>query len=357
MDVITKGQLINKTNYWIGLILFTTVLQSCLFGETQIQNQSSVSGNSSSSGSSILNNYTKFTDFQTCSGGAVLTYNGTTFTCVSAGVTTQTNITSGGSSYLISNSQDKVMLVYNDSVDGVISLPAISSVQNGFQVTIARQVPHKVLIQTNGSDSFQNKKTDYEMIANNAATVVVAAVQGKWQLVHQMNDCNFGESCWGQKQIFAGVLNGHQYFTTPSGCTDSATPVCDGSVDILKKMWANNSGTTAYGVETGANSYIDGKTQSAMLATSYTDTDAAKFCENMSYDGYTDWYLPSYDELELLYSTKLIKANYVDWDVYWSSTQYRSDWVWVFDPQYKAYEQVYGYSKNYSNLVRCIRRF
>ena len=55
------------------------------------------------------------------------------------------------------------------------------------------------------------------------------------------------------------------------------------------------------GVTTGINSEIDGPTNSASLAALGASYEAATFCEGLSIGGYTDWYLPAKNELEVLY--------------------------------------------------------
>lgn len=55
-----------------------------------------------------------------------------------------------------------------------------------------------------------------------------------------------------------------------------------------------------YGTDTGFKSRIDGPTNSAGIA-ALGGTNAATFCEGLSIGGYTDWYLPALNELEVLY--------------------------------------------------------
>lgn len=335
----------------VMLSLCSLSLSSCLFDRTTVESsQSSLAGG----GSANMSLYVKFSDVTTCSNGAVLTYNGTAFSCVSAGVMTQTNITTGGASYVVTNAQNNVMLTYNDSVDGIISLPRIAGVSNGFLITVARQVPRKVLIQANGADSFPDGSQSLEMVGENISSVSIVVAQGKWQLVNQTDDCKVGKVCWGNNHIYVGKFNGHQYFTTPSGCTDSATPTCAGGADTVLKPWANNSGTSAYNVNTGANNFNDGKTQSNMLATSYTDTEAAQFCENMNYAGYSDWYLPAKAELEILYRARVLTEDWNNWYYYWSSTETSTTGAWVFNFTNGYFSTS---TKTSSYYVRCVRRF
>jgi len=64
-------------------------------------------------------------------------------------------------------------------------------------------------------------------------------------------------------------------------------------------VWAG----TTYGSTTGADSDIDGPSNTATLVSSYssTDTEAAHFCDGLTIGGYSDWYMPAKNELEVLY--------------------------------------------------------
>lgn len=94
---------------------------------------------------------------------------------------------------------------------------------------------------------------------------------------------------------------------------------------------------------------------------------AAAFCKSLSIGGFDDWYLPSRDELHMLWRNlgprrkntpdlfreDAAEAFVADW--YWSSTEFASDvgyaWVLDFDDGYQS-----NGSKNYYNAVRAVRR-
>ena len=69
---------------------------------------------------------------------------------------------------------------------------------------------------------------------------------------------------------------------------------------------------TVGGVTTGFTSLIDGPTNSAGLAALGARYEAATFCEGLTINGYSDWYLPARNELEVAYYNlkNVTQANY-----------------------------------------------
>lgn len=55
------------------------------------------------------------------------------------------------------------------------------------------------------------------------------------------------------------------------------------------------------GTVTGATSVIDGPTNTTNLAARGDTYQAALFCKNLTIGGFTDWYMPALNELEVLY--------------------------------------------------------
>ena len=173
---------------------------------------------------------------------------------------------------------------------------------------------------------------------------------------------------------FAG-LGSYKYMTTPGHCSGFVnnytgfTPTCTGATDDLGYSWAANNddpsacytpvaGDLPCNVTTGATSTTNGSGNTATLALNYVDTDAARYCENMTYPagGYTDWYLPSKDELDLvLYAMHTAgKGNFAA-DTYWSSTEATAATGWSED--FSTGWQNAGPYKTDGYGVRCVRKY
>ena len=82
---------------------------------------------------------------------------------------------------------------------------------------------------------------------------------------------------------------------------------------------------------------------------------AADICANFSLGGYSDWFLPSKDELNLMYENlKIFRVGGFTDGFYWSSSEYDADLA-----RYQGFgigSQGYGY-KHESLPVRAVRAF
>jgi hypothetical protein len=96
---------------------------------------------------------------------------------------------------------------------------------------------------------------------------------------------------------------------------------------------------------------VDGKAFAATVCNEYSVTETVGGITTT----YGDWYLPSKHELNLLFLQKTVVGGFVD-DVYWSSTEFDSDNVWVhkFD---NGYQFEYNKGNQLYVYVRAIRSF
>ena len=117
--------------------------------------------------------------------------------------------------------------------------------------------------------------------------------------------------------------------------------------------WYNGSNlvTGANGTELGT-----GNTNTvAIIAAQGNGNYAAKLCYDLVLNGYTDWYLPSIDELSKIYLNKVAIGGFSNVE-YWSSSEYTINNVWYFNfPTGHAYPGLNN--KNFTYRVRAVRAF
>jgi hypothetical protein len=82
---------------------------------------------------------------------------------------------------------------------------------------------------------------------------------------------------------------------------------------------------------------------------------AAMLCASMNFDGFTDWFLPSKDELDLMYKNLKRKklGNFSNYR-YWSSTESSTDMAYC---QTFSNSTVHRDNKDETHTVRAVRAF
>jgi hypothetical protein len=110
------------------------------------------------------------------------------------------------------------------------------------------------------------------------------------------------------------------------------------------------SGADGTAVGTGEQNTLD------IEAGCTTPDTAADLCANLSLGGYSDWFLPSKDELNLMYENLYLEGvgGFADTNYYWSSSEYSADLVWdqTFYNGYQSYT-----NKDDTDRVRAVRAF
>lgn len=98
-----------------------------------------------------------------------------------------------------------------------------------------------------------------------------------------------------------------------------------------------------------------GPTNTAAIVASCGDANtAAKICDNLVLNGYSDWFLPSSDELNLIYLNLYLKNLNVTGGRYWSSTEAEPGRAYF---HYFEYNDRNSFNKNYGLDVRAVRAF
>jgi len=82
----------------------------------------------------------------------------------------------------------------------------------------------------------------------------------------------------------------------------------------------------------------------------------ARLCDTLSLNGYMDWFLPSKDELTLMYVNLYLHdlGGFNHW-YYWSSTEFDATSVWAFYFSYNGFPR--NADKRDLYYVRAIRSF
>jgi surface protein len=116
-------------------------------------------------------------------------------------------------------------------------------------------------------------------------------------------------------------------------------------------LWWNGSyvvtGATGTAIGTGLTN------TNAIIAAQGSGSYAASIARDYNGGGYTDWFLPSKDELNKLYENKTAIGGFTD-DFYWSSTESEYNGAWVWDFGYGAQS---SNLKDYPSNVRAVRAF
>jgi hypothetical protein len=109
-------------------------------------------------------------------------------------------------------------------------------------------------------------------------------------------------------------------------------------------------------ITTGATTTNNGSTNTTTIinAQGNTGSYAAKLSRDFKGGGFNDWYLPSKDELNLLYSQKTLVGGFLD-KIYWSSTEWTTGAAWV--QNFVTGEQLCADVSKGDKCVRAIRSF
>jgi len=96
-----------------------------------------------------------------------------------------------------------------------------------------------------------------------------------------------------------------------------------------------------------------GQNTTEILAGCPTENIAARWCSDLVLDGYSDWYLPSKDELNKLYINREAISGF-KYYTYWSSSECSTTGAWR---QYFTNGEQWNGNKGSPNYVRAIRAF
>ena len=274
-------------------------------------------------------------------------------------------INSGGTSYgnqLTITTNDTLSTITTTAVLGVTSTTASSGgsiYSNGGAAITARGV----CWATNPNPSITDNKTVDGTGAGTFASSITGLNPGTTYFIRAYATNSVGTAYGNQDTITSTISfigkkfeGGIVFYIDATGQHGLIAAPTDQSVSV---PWWNGSykstGATGTAVGTGqANT-------DAIILTQGDGNNAASICRSLALGGYTDWFLPSKDELNLMYMNIGPGANGANANlggfsiyVYWSSSESNSQTAW--SQLFKTGYQYYNY-KDYLFLVRAVRAF
>lgn len=111
------------------------------------------------------------------------------------------------------------------------------------------------------------------------------------------------------------------------------------------------SGIKISGIATGIGS---GKANTKSIVKECKEAGIpARICDDLVLNGFSDWFLPSKDELNLMYRHRKVIGGFAN-SPYWSSSQFNPFYAWLvyFLNGYEVYTDIF-----YAYHVRAIRAF
>lgn len=191
----------------------------------------------------------------------------------------------------------------------------------------------------------QDLEVDGQVIINNIDTVVSAPDK----VVRLENGALAIEKVSVGDTAFGGIV----FYVDPSGKHGLVADFVDLANGV---SWADtfiNLGITSDAI------YKGNLHTSIILASHRTKQTAARICYESTNNGYSDWFLPSFDELALMNENLHFNGlgNFVEDAFYWSSTEFSANLIFVKAVQFGALG-AHGFTKSIATLsVRSVRRF
>jgi hypothetical protein len=167
-------------------------------------------------------------------------------------------------------------------------------------------------------------------------------------------NCNFTTPKVGIGEFKEG---GVVFWVNPNDTAHGLVCAVDDCVNGTSYWASVNNQTNATGTGVGT-----GQQNTNSILTLSTTMGAARYCDNFISNGFSDWYLPSIDELNIMVAYQGIIDNVANQNggqnlkqgYYWSSTEYNIDKA--YQQNFNTGEQLF-YSKIDYNYVRAIRSY
>lgn len=149
-----------------------------------------------------------------------------------------------------------------------------------------------------------------------------------------------GQTYGGGKIIYVDASGQHGIVTSESDQSPGVGWGCTGS---------EIDGASRTEIGTGKQNTID------ILTECPQPNIAAKICDDLILNGYSDWYLPSLDELNLMFTQRDLIGGFTEDKNYWSSSEHSADKAWYIYFNSGVKRETL---KSYTDLaVRAVRSF
>jgi hypothetical protein len=158
------------------------------------------------------------------------------------------------------------------------------------------------------------------------------------------NEISFTSSPFTIGQSYGG---GIVFYIDCTGLHGLIAPTSDQSAGSL---W----GCLGTLVGASGNDIGTGQANTTAIVTGCGEAGAARICDDLVLNGFSDWFLSSYYEMKQMAAQQGVIGGFSN-SVYWSSTETAANYAWAQDiPDGPTYHL---YSKNSSCRVRCTRAF
>lgn len=173
----------------------------------------------------------------------------------------------------------------------------------------------------------------------------------KHTIITHSDELQMGDFFHGGIVFYRDSLSGYVLIAAPAdqgefqwGCVGQAVGV---TAQSATDGQSNTAAIVAF--HDGLDNYYENPTQ---CNSDNDGTVAAKACDTLALNGYTDWYLPAKDELNSLYEQQNLVGGFSS-STYWISTESSSHFAWnqLFSLGYQDYNLKTIYYR-----VRCVRR-
>ncbi len=169
------------------------------------------------------------------------------------------------------------------------------------------------------------------------------------------DECSVGAVCGGGTVVEENT----NIVVIGGGCQNTNGDGCNSGVDTYTDVWDNTGG---HYLETGAVNNKEGEINLGTLLDLDPDLltwPAVKFCSELTFNGFSDWYLPSTTELQGLNDLwQLSSLNNFAESCYWSSTETAPEVATVQDFSLPLSGVCSNPGeKSETNYIRCMRRY